>query len=195
MKTSLGFDLILLGDPASGKDTQAKLLERKFLLKPVESGDYLRGLMRNQTKLGSEVRAKLLKGLPAPSHVIREFLEANVRLAPKKGNLVFVGNPRLKPEAEYLSSLLSSHQRDFLVIFLKVSDAEVWKRSAKRLRNADDSRYVRTRIAWTKSRVAKTVDYFKKIKKIRIINGTPTIKEVNKEILKAILEYKKSKRA
>ena len=40
MKKRLGFDLILLGAPAAGKDTQAILLERKFAFKPVESGKY-----------------------------------------------------------------------------------------------------------------------------------------------------------
>ena len=34
----LGFDLILLGDPTAGKDTQAAILMKKYELKSVESG-------------------------------------------------------------------------------------------------------------------------------------------------------------
>src|SRR6185436_12260323 len=118
MKKKLGFDLIILGDPASGKDTQAKLLERKFLLKPVESGKYLRGLEKHKTVLGQQVRQAIEKGAPVPVKVIKEFLAANLRLAPKDKNLIFVGTPRLKPEAEFLSKLLSQTDRDFFVIYM-----------------------------------------------------------------------------
>jgi adenylate kinase family enzyme len=93
MKKRLGFDVIILGDPASGKDTQAKLLERKFLLKSVESGKYLRGLQKNKTQLGAEIRKILIKGSPAPINVIKEFLAANVRLATPGKNLILLATP------------------------------------------------------------------------------------------------------
>lgn len=193
-KIRLGFDLILLGAPASGKDTQARLLEKKFVLRAVESGQYLRGLTRNKTKLGAAVRKRLQKGLPAPVEVIKEFLTANVRLAPKNGNLMFVGNPRLKPEAEFLKNLLVANNRDFFVIYLKLDTKDIWKRSEARMRDTGDSKYVSERIKWHRAQVGKTVKYFEKIKKLKFIEGNQTIKKVNLDILKAINDYKKSGR-
>ena len=190
MKKRLGFDLVILGAPASGKDTQAILLEKKFVLKPVESGKYLRGLAKHKTKIAEELRRRFAKGLPAPSKLIEEFLLANFRRA-GKSDLVFVGNPRLLSEAKFLEKLLDSHSRDFYVIFITLPDAEVWKRSAKRMRDGQDLHHVRARIAWHKAQVGKTVRYFKKQKKLTLINGNQTIKQVNKDILEALNDYSK----
>lgn len=192
MKKRLGFDLIILGAPASGKDTQARLLEHKFALKAVESGSYLRGLQRNKTALGTQVSKNLSKGLPAPVKIIKEFLTANVRLAPKDRNLMFVGNPRLKPEAEFLKNLLDKNKRDFYVVYISLPVSEIWKRSAHRHRGLDDSKYVQTRINWTRTQVSRTINYFKRINKLKVINGNQTKVAVNKDILKAINDYKKS---
>jgi adenylate kinase len=193
MKKRLGFDLIILGDPASGKDTQARLLERKFVLKSVESGQYLRGLQKNKTALGAEIRKILEKGSPAPVKVIKEFLTANVRLAPANKDLMFVGNPRLKPEAEFLVKLLTQSKRDFFVLYITLDVSEIWKRSQARKRDDSDLHRVRERIAWHKRQVSKTIKFFESEHKLTRINGNRTIKLVNSDIIKAINAYKKSR--
>ena len=192
MKKKLGFDLILLGAPASGKDTQAKLLEKKYALKPVESGDYLRALARNKTKIGGLLSNNFAKGHPAPTKLIKEFLATNLKFPPKNANYIFVGNPRLKPEAEFLVKELNKKQRNFFVLFIKLPQNEIWKRSAKRLRDDQDLHYVKTRINYHKYQVAKTVAYFRKQKKLEFIDGNQTIASVNKDILKAINQFRKS---
>jgi adenylate kinase len=194
MKKQLGFDIVLLGAPASGKDTQADILSKKFALKSVESGKYLRGLMRNKTKIGKDVNDKLSKGLPAPSKVVEEFLDASLRLAPKDKSLIFVGNPRLKNEAVYLVEKMSEYNRDFIVIYINLPLKAIWERSEKRLRNLDDTKYIQTRIDWHKKEVSKTVRYFQKLDKLKFIDGDRTRAEVNKEIIKVINDYKQSTR-
>ncbi|MBX4204708.1 MAG: nucleoside monophosphate kinase [Candidatus Doudnabacteria bacterium] len=192
-KTRLRFDLVLLGAPAAGKDTQAALLQRKFALKPVESGKYLRGLQRNKTKIGALVRETAALGLPAPVDLIKEFLTANIRLAPKDRDLIFVGNPRLKPEAEFLRKLFLANDRDFLVLYITLPAAEIWERSAKRMRGVEDSKYISRRIAWHKKQVGLTVKYFQKLNKLQVINGDQPVKKVNQDILKTINDYRKSR--
>jgi adenylate kinase len=193
MKKRLGFDLILLGAPAAGKDTQAALLEKKYLLKSIESGKYLRGLQKNKTKTGDQVRITLSKGQPGPTRIIKEFIKANIRLAPKDKNLIFIGNPRLKPEAQFINDLFKQANRDYLVLYINLPVKEIWSRSEKRMRNTDDTKYVQTRINWHKKQVSKTVRYFQGIKKLKFIDGNKTIKLVNKDILKAINDYKRSR--
>lgn len=193
MKKRLGFDIILLGTPASGKDTQAKLLTRKFALKPVESGKYLRGLQRHKTKLGVLLRNNFAKGLPAPVKLIKEFLEANVKLAPKDRDLIFIGNPRLKPEAEFLKKLLQQNQRDYLAFYIQLPNTEIWKRSQRRMRNIDDTKYVAARIAWHKKQVGKTIKYFQRLNKLVLINGNQPIPKVDSDISRAIYDYKRSR--
>src|SRR5687768_10792941 len=100
----LGFDLILLGDSTSGKDTQALLLAKKYNVLLAQSGEYLR-------KLRSY---KYRHGVAAPSNVIIPFLKHYLKRGSNK-DLIFVGAARLKPEAEFLVKELRKKKRDFFV--------------------------------------------------------------------------------
>ena len=106
MKKRLNFDLILLGDPTSGKDTQAKILMSKYLLKPVESGKYWRKLAKRGNFEGRWLRRTMSIGRPTPVALMKKFLNQQAGLAPKDKDLIFIGNPRLKPEAQLLKKLL-----------------------------------------------------------------------------------------
>jgi adenylate kinase family enzyme len=48
-KKQLGFHLVLLGQIASGKDTQALIILDKYNLKPVESGKHWRKLEKEKS--------------------------------------------------------------------------------------------------------------------------------------------------
>ncbi|HEX5429634.1 MAG TPA: nucleoside monophosphate kinase [Patescibacteria group bacterium] len=191
MKPRLGFDIILLGAPASGKDTQARLLERKFSLRAVESGNYLRSLAKNKTKVGQKLRRALEKGLPAPTELVNEFLTSTLDFAPKNADLMFVGNPRLKPEAEFLVKELGKRQRDFIVLYITLPAGEIWKRSERRMRDDSDIHHIAERISWYRKRVNLTAKYFQKLGKLQKINGAQTISAVSREIMKVIYDYKK----
>src|SRR5258708_23763593 len=65
----LGFDLILLGDPASGKDTQAAILEKKYSLYPVASGVFFRKLLKSLKR--SEEHTSELQ---SPDHLVCRLL-------------------------------------------------------------------------------------------------------------------------
>lgn len=194
MKKRLGFDLILLGAPAAGKDTQARLLEKKFALKAVESGNYFRALAKNKTKIGQTLRREFAKGRPAPIALVKEFLQTTLKFRPKNADFMFVGNPRLKPEAEFLAKELGSRQEEFLVIFIKLPINEIWKRSARRMRDDQDLNHVQERINWHKKQVGKTVRYFQRLGKLEVVDGNQAINKVDKDLLSIIHDYKKRAR-
>src|SRR5579885_737130 len=112
----LGFDLILLGDTASGKDTQAAILQKKYKLKAVESGKFWRqvGQRKRQSKL---IRDRQRLSLPAPAELIKEFIRDSIQKTSQKQDLIFVGAARLKPEAQYLVKLLKQKRRQFFVLY------------------------------------------------------------------------------
>ena len=187
----LGFDLIFLGAPASGKDTQAALLMNHYEIKRVESGIYLRRHMKDKTILGQQIRNTVGKAKPAPVAVVKAFLTEELKKAPKNKNLIFVGNPKLKPEAQFLVKLLKQHQRDFFAIYVKLQDKEIYKRSFFRKRHDDLNKIlIQRRIAWHKKQVGKTVKYFESLKKLKIIDGGQSIQKVSMAIQKAINDYK-----
>jgi adenylate kinase len=187
----LGFDLILLGAPAAGKDTQAALLMKRFKFKPVESGKHWRRLAAQKSPTGALLRRTFSKGHPAPVKLMKQFLISQLKHAPKKGDLLFIGNPRLKPEAQLLTRLLADKHRDYLAVAINLPEDEIRKRSLARMRDDQDWKYVGNRIRMYRLQVNKTVNYFKSKDKLNIVNGDQPVKSVARDILKTLNDYKR----
>lgn len=190
MKHKLGFDLILLGDPASGKDTQASLLMQKYNLTPVETGKQWRKMVKINNFYGKWLKRTFGQGYPAPVKIVKWFLKNKITKQPKEKDLIFIGNPRLKPEAQFLKKILKNRQRDFFVVYLRLSVKEIFRRAQNRVVQEDTKKITERRIVWTKEQVSKTVKYFQSLKKLKLINGNKHISKVHQDILKAINDYK-----
>lgn len=197
----LGFNLVLLGMIASGKETQANILKKKYVLKFVESGVYWRKLLKEKSADGDWVRRTTGKGSPAPVSLMKKFLVSEISKKPKNKDLLFLGNPRLKPEAQLLKKILNRKKQDFFALYITLPDKEVYKRSLKRkagnmkeiYKVFDTKKLIAKRIDYHKKQVRKTVKYFQNLKKLKIINGNHPIPKVTKDILEAIGEYQKTK--
>ncbi len=195
----LGFNIVLLGMIASGKDTQANILKKKYALKSIESGIYWRKLLKEKSRYGDWVRRTTGQGKPAPVALMKKFLINEISKKPTNKDLLFLGNPRLKPEAQLLKKLLSEKKQDFLAIYVSLPDKEVYKRSLKRVTGNmkedykifDNKKQIAIRIAWHKNQVGKTVKYFDSLGKLVKINGNQSVPKVTKDILKHIENYKK----
>ncbi|MBP6911741.1 MAG: nucleoside monophosphate kinase [Candidatus Pacebacteria bacterium] len=188
-KQKLGFHIVLLGQIASGKDTQADLLKKDYVVQLVESGKYWRALAKKNTSDGDWVRRTTAKGKPAPVSLMKKFLVEQIEKKNKTKKLLFVGNPRLKPEGMLLNKLLKAKHEDYMVLYITLPDKEIKKRSYARVRNEDDRKYVDIRIAWHKDQVSKTVAYFNSLGRLVKINGNQTIEKVNKDIQKALQKH------
>ena len=193
MKKRLRFDLILLGDPASGKDTQAKILQQKYLLKPVESGKHWRNLAKKTNFEGRWLRKTMSLGHPTPVVLMKRFLRQTLKSIPKNRNLIFVGTPRLKPEAQLTKKILESKGRDFFVLYLRIPQAQISKRTKGRSRRLPESteQGIRNRIRYHKTQVSKTVQYFQSLKKLKFINANQAIPKVVRDIQKTINDYQR----
>jgi adenylate kinase family enzyme len=195
----LGFNIVLLGMIASGKETQANILKKKYALKFVESGVFSRKLLKEKSKDGDWARRTTGKGHPLPTVLLQKFLIREIKNKPKNKDLLFLGTPRLKPEAQLVKKILTAQGQDFFALYVSLPDKEVYKRSLKRktsnvkeiYKAFDTKKLIGVRIAWHKDQVGKTVKYFKGLKKLKIINGNQPIAKVTKGIVKAIEEYRK----
>ena|SRR3989344_3158203 len=190
----LGFDLVLLGDPTAGKDTQGAILQKHYAFKPVESGKHWRKMLKAKTADGALLRKTAGLGHPTPVKLMKKFLVEHLRNAQKNKDLIFIGNPRLKPEAQLLVKLLKQKQRDFFVLYLKLPDKEIYKRSFARVRTDKEGQlqYVKNRISWHKHQVSKTAKYFKSLQKLKFINSMPPIPKVAAVIEKTLNDYQRS---
>jgi adenylate kinase len=188
----LGFDLVLLGAPASGKNTQADILKKRFILHPVETGKYIRRLMNGRGSASRRLKKTSQKGFLAPMEIIKDFLKTKVSRVGKGRDLIFVGNPRVETEAKFLNRMMRVNARNYFVIYLALQDSQIKKRSALRHRDLADRLYVQNRINENRTRVFKTLKYFESVAAVKRINGNQTRRAVAASILKALNDHKRS---
>lgn len=197
----LGFNVVLLGMIASGKDTQANIIKKKYGFKTVESGIYWRKLMKEKSAQGDLLRKTTGQGKPAPVALMKEFLIREIAKQPKNKDLLFLGNPRLKPEAQLLKKILAEKKQNFLAFYITLPDKEVYKRSLSRdasnvgadYKTFDNHKMIATRIKWHKDQVGKTVKYFESLGKLKKINGKQSVEKVTADITKEIEKYSNKK--
>jgi adenylate kinase family enzyme len=193
----LGFNIVLLGMIASGKETQANILKKKYALKFVETGVYSRKLLKEKSKDGDLARRTTGKGKPLPTALLQKFLIKEINNKPKNKDLLFLGG-RLKPEAQLLKRIMNKKGEKILAFYINLPDKEVYKRSFARSKGnmkaiykvLDTKKIIAKRIKWHKDQVGKTVKYYQKLKIMNIINGAQLVPKVTKDILKVIEKCK-----
>jgi len=185
-------NIILFGPPGSGKGTQAKMLEEKFGLIQVSTGDLFRYELGNNTPLGQEARSYMDKGQLVPDAITVGMLKNKISQYPDCGGFILDGFPRTIPQAEALDILLSeSNEKVNQLIALKVDDDEIVKRLLERGKTsgrADDANeeVIRKRIAVYKSETEPVYKYYDAKGLSMEIAGVGTIGEINDRLNKLI---------
>jgi len=122
----MGFKIILLGPPGSGKGTQAEKLNDDLGLVRLSTGDMLREAVRNDTELGKMAKEYMDKGALVPDDVVIGLMKE--RIAALKEGFVLDGFPRTVQQAEALAEFVEIDH----VINLDVDDEELVDRLTKR---------------------------------------------------------------
>jgi adenylate kinase len=132
--------LIFLGPPGAGKGTQAQILQQRFGVKQISTGDILRENRNQGTQLGKLAEQYMLSGQLVPDEVIIKMIEAELnKLA---GGFIMDGFPRTVAQAEAFDALLQEKNMalDGVVLF-----------------NADrETLFTRLTARWTNPRTGKT---------------------------------------
>ena len=161
---------------------------------------YTRRLLKEKSKNGDWTRRTAGKGGALPVKLLNEFIVREINNQPKNKDLIFLGGPRLKPEAQLLKKILNKKKQDFFVLYITLPDKEVYKRSLKRKADKktkdiykvfDTEKIIKARLKYYEKQVTKTVKYFQDLKKLKLINGNQPISKVTNDILKAIEDFKK----
>ena len=194
----LGFNLAIMGMITAGKDTQANILKKDYALKPIKTGVYSRNLLKEKSTNGDWARRTVGLGKPLPVILMKEFLIKEISKKTKNQDLLFVGGPRLKPEAQLVKKLMDEKKQNLFVLYITLPDKEVYKRTMGRAsgemkavhKMLDEKHLIDPRIKYHKEQVSKTVKYFEKLGCLKKINGNQPIDKVTKDILNEIEKYK-----
>lgn len=178
------YNLILFGPPGSGKGTQAKILQEKFGLLQISTGDLFRYELGNNTPLGQEARSYMDKGQLVPDSVTIKMLEAHVEKHPDVPGYIFDGFPRTEAQADALDAFLVG--RDQTVgdlVMLEVDDEEIVRRLLERgidSGRADDANeeVIRNRIEVYRNQTSPVFDYYSAQEKARKISGIGSMEDV-----------------
>ena len=113
--------LVLLGPPGAGKGTQAKVLEDRFGVRQISTGDILRANVANGTALGREAKSFMDAGGLVPDDTIVGMMESEMR---GLESFVLDGFPRTVAQAEALDALLGRLAEPLTAVLLFDADRE-----------------------------------------------------------------------
>jgi adenylate kinase len=99
--------IVLLGAPASGKGTQAALLEQRFGIPKISTGDMLRAARKAGTELGKEAERYMSAGQLVPDSVVIGLVVERLKDADTQSGFILDGFPRTVAQAEALEHALA----------------------------------------------------------------------------------------
>ncbi len=98
--------MIIMGGPGAGKGTQAKLLQEKFQVPHISSGDLLRNNVKRKTALGVQARRYMDRGELVPDEILLGAIEERLRRDDCARGFILDGFPRTVAQADALAAML-----------------------------------------------------------------------------------------
>lgn len=197
--------IILLGGPASGKGTQAKILAKRIGYTYFGTGDLMRAEVEKGTELGKKFAKLMNKGELIPDDLTNPMVANELRRLKNTG-IVLDGYPRNLDQAENLQDVFP--EENFLVLNVTVSAESLFNRMSMRkvcnkcgkiitaknnetdcdcggkfVARADDSPEVlKKRINDYEELTKPIIAYYREKGLVVDIDGEPPIEEVTREI-------------
>jgi adenylate kinase len=126
-------NVILLGPPGAGKGTQARMLEEKYGLVQLSTGDLLRAAVAAGTPAGQEAKAVMEAGGLVSDEIVLAILKDRLAEDDVKAGVILDGFPRTTAQAEALDALLTETGQSIdVAVSLAVDDEAMVERISGR---------------------------------------------------------------
>ena len=207
-------NLILLGAPGAGKGTQAELLVEKLSIPAISTGNMLREAMANGTELGKKVKQYMDDGLLVPDELILGIVAERVTQPDCANGFILDGVPRTLAQAEALEAkgVKIDHVVSIEVDDSEIEGRMTGRRVCGKcgasyhvvanppktegvcdqcgseliIRKDDAPETVRKRLQVYHASTEVLKDFYSKLGRLVMVNGSQSIEGANEDILKAI---------
>ena len=207
-------NLILLGAPGAGKGTQAELLVKKLSIPAISTGNMLREAIANGTALGRKAKEYMDEGNLVPDDLILGIVAERVSRPDCARGFILDGVPRTLAQAEALEDRgvkidhVISIEVDDSEIERRMTGRRVCAKCGASyhvsanppktegvcdacggeltIRKDDAPETVRKRLQVYHSTTEVLKDFYGKLGRLCIVNGSQSIEDANRDILKVI---------
>ena len=207
-------NLILLGAPGAGKGTQAELLVKKLSIPAISTGNMLREAIANGTALGKKAKESRDEGNLVPDDLILGIVAERVSRPDCARGFILDGVPRTLAQAEALEDRgvkidhVISIEVDDSEIERRMTGRRVCAKCGASyhvsanppktegvcdacggeltIRKDDAPETVRKRLQVYHSTTEVLKDFYGKLGRLCIVNGSQSIEDANRDILKVI---------
>jgi adenylate kinase len=98
--------MILMGPPGAGKGTQASLLQERYDVPHVSSGDLLRSAVKRKTAMGVQAKRFMDRGELVPDDILLGAIEERLNRNDCAKGFILDGFPRTVAQADALAAML-----------------------------------------------------------------------------------------
>jgi adenylate kinase len=182
------FNLILLGDPASGKGTQAAMLVKKYHLYDFDMG---KEVTKPSVRAQYDYAKTTAIGHLTPTAVVRGIFERVIRTVPPEKGILFNGTPKMIGEARLVAKWLWQYKRSDPMgeVISRAKKRRVSKGGKAVKRDDDTEAALRNRKRYYEEQVSRVVEFFKKKYAFKNISGSGSRAEVRARIIAAIHDH------
>ena len=185
-------NIVLFAAPGCGKCTQSELLEKKYSINHVSTGEIIRNEIASQSDLGQQMQACIERGELAPDSMVIDIIKKYMAEHRNSRGTIFDGFPRTTAQAVAFDALLSEMgEAVTLMIYMDVPEEELVTRILLRGKvsgRADDRSedVIRNRIEVYNAQTAVVADHYKAQGKYEAVPSLGTIEEVFERISEVI---------
>jgi adenylate kinase len=189
--------LVLLGPPGSGKGTQAERLVEALHVPHLSSGQLLREAVAARTPLGRQAKPIIERGGLVPDRLVSDMIAERIQRKDAEHGFILDGFPRTVAQAQMLEQALAKQGQELdAVLQIAVTEEALIGRVLRRAREAkergeearkdDDPEVFKQRMASYRAETEPLIEHYRKLGKLRTVNGDLPVPAVAQQLLAAI---------